>query len=118
MLGLPFDSCNQFGLSFGFENCILNHSTFCKTKIKKTTFKNTQLHEVDFTACNLTESRFDNCDLTRATFDNTIIEKVDFRTSYNYSIDPEMNRIKKAKFSIYGLSGLLEKYNLLIDSTE
>lgn len=116
MLGLHFDSCNEFGLSFSFENCILNHSTFFKTKIKKTIFKNTQLQEVDFTECDLADSLFDNCDLTRATFDNTVIEKVDFRTSYNYSIDPEKNRIKKAKFSIHGISGLLEKYNLIIDS--
>jgi len=117
MLGLHFDNCNEFGLSFSFENCILNHSTFYKTKIKKTTFKNTQLQEADFTECDLTDSLFDNCDLTRATFDNTVIEKADFRTSYNYSIDPEINRIKKAKFSIYGITGLLVKYDLVIDKT-
>lgn len=35
MLGLHFDSCNEFGLSFSFENCILNLSSFYKTKIKK-----------------------------------------------------------------------------------
>jgi len=31
-------------------------------------------------------------------YENTIIEKVDFRTSFNYSIDPEINRIKKLSF--------------------
>jgi uncharacterized protein YjbI with pentapeptide repeats len=36
MLGLRFDTCNEFGLSFSFENCTLNHSSFYKTKIKKT----------------------------------------------------------------------------------
>ena len=112
MLGLHFDSCNPFGLSIRFENCIINHSSFYKKKIKKTIFKNCQLQEVDFTECDLTDSLFDNCDLTRATFDHTILEKTDFCTSYNYSIDPEINRIKKAKFSIYRLSGLLEKYDL------
>jgi fluoroquinolone resistance protein len=118
MLGLYFDSCSEFGLLFSFENCILNNSTFYKTKIKKTTFKNTQLQEVDFTDCDLTNSLFDNCDLTRATFDNTIIERADFRTSYNYSIDPETNRIKKAKFSIHGISGLLYKHEIIIDNTK
>ena len=58
----------------------------------------------------LTSATFDNCDLTQAVFDNTILEKADFRTSFNYSIDTEINRIKKAKFSIWGISGLL--YNL------
>jgi uncharacterized protein YjbI with pentapeptide repeats len=59
---------------------------------------------------------FDNCDLTGAVFDHTNIEKADFRTSYNYTIDPEINRIKKAKFSILGVSGLLDKYDIDIES--
>ena len=36
MLGLRFDTCNEFGLSFSFDGCQLNHSSFFKTKIKKT----------------------------------------------------------------------------------
>lgn len=109
-----YENCH---LSFSFENCTLNHSSFFKTKIIKTTFKDVQLQEVDFTEADLTNSVFDNCDLTGATFDNTIIEKADFSTSYGYSIDPEINRIKKAKFSIHGIAGLLEKYDLKISNT-
>jgi uncharacterized protein YjbI with pentapeptide repeats len=115
LLGLRFDHCNGFGLSFHFENCNLSHSSFFKTKIKTTLFRDSQLHEIDFTQCDLTGSLFDNCDLTRTVFANTIIEKADFRTAYNYSIDPEMNRIKKAMFSLQGVSGLLDKYNILIE---
>lgn len=112
MLGLRFDTCNDFGLSFSFDNCILNHSSFYRTKIKNTVFKNSQLQEIDFTECDLTNSVMDNCDLARAMFENSVIEKVDFRTAYNYSIDPEINRIKKAKFSVPAVSGLLDKYDI------
>jgi uncharacterized protein YjbI with pentapeptide repeats len=115
-LGLHFENCNEFGLAFKFENCQLNHSSFFKTKIKKTIFSNTQLKEVDFTECDLTSSVFENCDLSDTTFDQTILEKVDFRTAFNYSIDPDINRIKKAKFSIQGISGLLNKYDIEIES--
>ena len=118
MSGLRFDTCNDFGLSFSFENCLLNHSTFYKTKIKKTLFKNSQLNEADFSECDLTGSLFDNCDLTRAIFVNSILEKADFRTSYNFSIDPGINRIKKAKFSLTTVSGLLDKYDIEIDGTK
>jgi hypothetical protein len=62
----------------------------------------------------LTSSVFHNCNLLKAAFYNTIIEKADFATSINYSIDPEINRIKKAKFSIFGLPGLLDKHDLII----
>ena len=65
--------------------------------------------------CDLTGCVFNNCDLTKATFENTIIEKADFRTSFNYSINPEINRIKKAKFSLSGIAGLLDKYDIEID---
>jgi uncharacterized protein YjbI with pentapeptide repeats len=115
MLGMQFNDCNLIGLSFGFENCLLNHSSFYKIKIKNTIFKNSQLYEADFTECDLTCSVFDNCELARATFERTIIEKADFRTSFNYSIDPENNRIKKAKFSLTGIAGLLDKYDIEIN---
>ena len=115
MLGLHFENCNQFALTFSFENFALDHSSFYKTKIKKTIFKNTQLKEADFTECDLTGSVFDNCNLQGATFEKTLLEKVDFRTSFNYSIDPEINRVKKARFSVTGIAGLLDKYDIEIE---
>lgn len=115
MLGLRFDTCNEFGLSFSFGSCQLNHSSFYKTKIRKTVFKNSQLQETDLAETALTSAVFDNCNLAQATFDYTILEKADFRTSYNYSFDPEINRIKKAKFSVMGVSGLLDKYDIDIE---
>lgn len=114
MLGIQFENCNEFGLSFSFENCQVNHSTFFQMNIKKTIFRNCQLREIDFSESNLTNVIFDNCDLAQAIFINTILDKADFRTAYNYSLDPENNRIKKAKFSILGISGLLDKYDIVI----
>jgi uncharacterized protein YjbI with pentapeptide repeats len=74
------------------------------------------LHETDFAECDLTNGVFDNCDLSGALFDHTNLEKADFRTAFNYSVDPENNRIKKAKFSLPGVTGLLHKYDIEIDT--
>ena len=115
MLGLRFDTCNKYGLLFKFESCTLNHSTFYRTKLKNTGFSNSQLIESDFSGSDLTGSVFDNCDLSGATFEDTILEKVDFRSAYNYSFDPEVNKIKKAKFSLSGIAGLLTKYDIEIE---
>ncbi len=71
--------------------------------------------EVDFTEADLSSAVFDNCDLTRSIFENTILEKADFRTSRNYSFDPDLNKIKKAKFSYPGILGLLGKYDIEIE---
>lgn len=114
MLGLQFNTCNEFGLSFSFDGCQLNHCSFYKTKIKKTVFKNCQLQESDFSETDLSYAVFDNCNLEQSTFDHSNLENTDFRTAYHYSIDPVNNRIKKAKFSLQGLPGLLEKYNIQI----
>ena len=115
MLGFRFDKCEPFGFSIHINGCILNYSSFYQRILKKTTFKDTTLHEVDFTQSDLSSSVFDNCDLMGSRFDQTNLEKVDFRTSYQYSIDPDLNKIKKAKFSIPAVTGLLDKYDIIID---
>ena len=115
LLGLHFNDCNPFLLSAYFENCTLKLSTFYKLKIKGTWFKNCNIQEVDFTETDLANSIFENCDLQKAIFDDSNLEKVDFRTAYNYSINPELNRIKKAKFSSLGIAGLLDKYSIIIE---
>ena len=81
----------------------------------KTSFVNSSMKNVDFSECDLTKSIFSNTDLMNATFYKTILKEVDFLTAANYSIDPEMNTIKKAKFSLHGVSGLLEKYDIQIE---
>jgi fluoroquinolone resistance protein len=112
ILGMHFENCSDFGLAVWFDNCILDQSSFYKTKLIKTSFINSKLIAVDFTQCDLTGSVFDRCDLLRAKFEKTNLEKVDFLTSFNYSIDPELNRVRKAKFSNLGLAGLLDKYDI------
>ncbi len=115
MLGLQFENCNDFGLSFSFENCQLNHSTFFQMNIKKTIFKNCILQEVDFSESNLTSVLFGDCDLSRSIFKNCILDKADFRTAFNYSLDPQENSLRKTRFSSNGLQGLLDQYDLIID---
>lgn len=115
MLGLRFDACNPFGLSFRFENCQLNHSSFFNVVVKKTYFKQCQLQEVDFTDADLSGAIFEECNLSLAHFERTNLEKADLRTARDFIIDPEQNRLKKAKFSMQGLPGLLSKYGLEIE---
>lgn len=115
LIGLQFQESNSFLLSIGFENCILKLSVFYKLKLKKMSFINCNLQEADFTEADLTSSIFENCDLYRTIFYSTNLEKADFRSSFNYSLDPERNRIKKAKFSRLGIAGLLDKYTIEIE---
>jgi len=115
LLGLHFNDCNGIVLSVYFENCLLKLSNFNRLKLTKTRFKNCDLQDADFTEANLTGSTFENCDLQRAIFSGTNLEKVDFRSSFHYSIDPEKNRIKKARFSRTEVIGLLSRYDIEIE---
>ena len=115
LVALHFEDCNEFLFSVSFDQCQLTLSSFYKRKLKNTIFKNSTLLEVDFTEADLTGSVFDHCDLAMATFENTILEKADFRTSFHYTINPELNRIKKARFSMAGIAGLLSKYDIEVE---
>jgi fluoroquinolone resistance protein len=115
LLGLRFENCSDFLFSVCFDGCNLSLSSFYKKNLKKTRFVNCSLQETDFTGSDLTGSVFDNCDLIRTIFDHTVLEKADFCSSFNYSIDPEMNRIKKARFSLAGIAGLLDKYDIEVE---
>ena len=70
---------------------------------------------VDFSKTQLTETQFESCDLQSAIFEDSNLEKVDFRTAFNYTFDPEKNKINKARFSKEEVMGLLTKYDIRIE---
>lgn len=114
IMGLKFEDLNDFLIAFRFEHCTLNLSSFHQMQLKNMVFKNCKLLEVDFTESGLTSAVFENCDLDRAIFNRTNLEKSDFTKALNFNIDPEQNRLKKAKFSRDGLQGLLQKHDISI----
>jgi fluoroquinolone resistance protein len=115
MLGMRFDLCSDFALKVLFRNCVLDNSSFFRCKLKNTRFENCRMHEVDLTEANLQGSVFVACDLLGATTDHTDLEGADLTTAFNYSIDPERNRLRKARFSLAGIPGLLHKYGIEVE---
>lgn len=81
----------------------------------RTIFKNSSLKNVDFTETDLTKSLMINCDLTDTIFDRTVLKEADLSSALNFIIDPELNNIRKAKFSVQGLAGLLVKYGIEVE---
>ncbi len=115
ILGVNFENCSDFLFKVDFNKCALNFSSFYKRNLRKTSFDNCTLQETDFTGADLTGASFGHCDLLNAKFEQTSLEKADLRSAVNYSIDPEINRIRKAKFSLQGITGLLDKYDIEIE---
>ena len=78
--------------------------------------QNCVAREVDFAETNFSETNLRGTDFTAARFANTNLTKADLRQAKNYSIRPDSNKIKKAKFSLpeamlllYGLDIELEE---------
>ena len=122
--GVFFTNCNFTAVNFAmtdqviydfhFKDCLLDYAQFYALKLKKMQFINCSMVAVDFMQSDLTEALFDNCNLRLAVFSDTIANKTDFSTSYDFTIDPERNKLKKAQFSTDGLKGLLGKYDIII----
>lgn len=115
MVGLHFGDCNDFLLSMNFTDCQLDLSSFYKLKIPNTKFINSDLKEVDFVESDLSGAEFSNCNLQRALFENTNLEKADFRTSFNYIINPLNNKLKKTRFSKESIEGLLNSFDIIVE---
>jgi uncharacterized protein YjbI with pentapeptide repeats len=112
---INFAMCDKLIFEVHFKECILDFSKFYTLKIKGTTFIDCSLIAVDFMSCDLTEVVFDNCDLYRSEFAKANANKANFKTSYNYTIDPTKTKLKKAVFSLNEVKGLLFKHELIIN---
>ncbi|GAB3509090.1 pentapeptide repeat-containing protein [Spirosoma knui] len=111
---VDFGHCNPFGFHTNFRDCQLDYTVFINRRLKKARFVNCSLKEAYFLKCELNGSVFDTCDLELTRFESNDLSQVDFSSSFNLKLDPDLNKVKKAKFSLYNLPGLLSKYELVI----
>lgn len=115
LIGISFHECKDFLFQVSFENCVLDYTSFMGKKMAKTKFIDCSIKNANFSNTDLSDAIFQNCNLSGTIFEKTQLKNCDFRTAYNYALDPELNFIKKAKFSRNGLEGLLGKYGIRID---
>lgn len=116
LLGLNFYQAKDFAFAIFCEKCILDYASFDSKKMNKTVFNSCKMHEVNFTKADLSKTIFSDCDLNEAIFSQTNLNGVDLTTIKNFSIDPEINTLKKARILIHDLERLLSKYDLIIEN--
>lgn len=111
---INFGQSSSFGFRVDFQECQLDYSSFLSRNLKKTRFVDCSVREARFLSCDLTGALFKNCNLELTVFAGNILAQVDFATSYNISLDPDTNKLRKTKFSLHSLPGLLTRYDILI----
>ncbi|WP_020600827.1 pentapeptide repeat-containing protein [Spirosoma panaciterrae] len=112
---IDFGQCNPFGFHVDFQTCQLDYTVFLNRKLKKASFIDCSIREAFFLNCELVGTLFTNCNLELTKFEGNDLSQVDFSSSYNLIISPEDNKLKKARFSLHNLPGLLTKYDLVIN---
>jgi fluoroquinolone resistance protein len=115
LVGINFYEVKEFGFSLKFEGSVLDYTSFSNKKMNVSAFSNCKMHRVNFTMTDLSRSTFENCDLTDSIFSGTNLSGLDLTTIYNFSINPTLNNIRKSKFSLNSLPGLLSVFDIIIE---
>lgn len=115
LVGVGFSQCDDFLFSASFIRSNLDYCYFINKNLKNTRFTECSIREANFAGADLSNIEFNNCDFSNTVFEKTILERTNFTSSFNYSINPEQNKLKKTKFSVDGLRGLLDKYDIIVE---
>jgi fluoroquinolone resistance protein len=99
-----------------FEGCSINHSVLAGLILPRIRITQCVAWEVDFTEADLSEADCQSTDFAKSRFYNTNLSGANFSGATNYTIAPNYNKIKGAKFSLPEAMSLL--YNLDIVLTD
>lgn len=116
LMGVNFTEAAQFMIKLSFKDCNLKYTNFFKMQIAETVFEACELEESQMSEADLTGALFLQSDLRNVQFDRAILNQADLRSAINFSIDPNKNQLKKARFSNDNLAGLLTAYPILIEN--
>lgn len=99
LIGVSWSSCEE-PFNINFYSCNISQNLFHMLDLRCMRFENSIIKDSGFEECNLQQAIFDNCDLELTTFIKNNLKKADFETSKNYLINPNLNDIQDAIFSL------------------
>ena len=126
--GITIERCKAMGIAWNeasfsnisincpleFRNTDISYSSFGSLKLHNTNITNCKAKEVDFTECDLSDSDFKESDFYRSIFYKTNLSGASFVGAKNYAIDPLINKVTKAEFSLPEVLGLLDYLEIKI----
>lgn len=122
-INISFEECKMLGINWteaknitrlNFLKSKLNHSSFYGMKLKDLIIEDCISQEVDFVNAVIQKAILCNTDLTDSKFNNTDLSGVDLSNAKNYNINPNYNKIMKAKFTIPDVLNLLQGFDIII----
>ena len=115
LVGLNFSSCKKLLFSIKLESCILQMCNFSGLKMNDLCFTKSEFKDCDFFEANLSSADLSYCNLKGTLFESCDLSEADFRYATAYSIDPNQNKLNKAKFSMPEVLTFLEPLGIEIE---
>lgn len=100
--------------SIGFFDCSVSYSTFICLSLRGINVTRCVAREVDFSKAYLT---LDNCtftDFSKSRFLHTNLTEADFTGATHYSINANLNVLKRTKFSLPEAMSLLSSSDIIL----
>jgi uncharacterized protein YjbI with pentapeptide repeats len=113
MLGVDWTTA-ALPLSLALLESTVNHSTFVGLGLQKMELVECTAHEVDFTRTNLTRANLTTTDFLGCRFADTNLSYADLTKATNDAINPTINRLKKAVFSLPEAVSLLSPFDIVL----
>jgi fluoroquinolone resistance protein len=108
-------SLNALTTSMVFQRCNISYSHFAELDLKGLQVLECEAREVDFTEARLQRACFTGTDLAGARFSRTDLREANFVSAKNYAIDPTQNKVKKARFALPEVIGLLAAFDVVVE---
>ncbi len=121
---VTFISCKAIGVNWTrametrklrFKDSQVNYSNFRFTKLPDLSMINCEAKESDFIEADLKGAVMKKTDFQNTRFFHSNLAEADFREAVNYSIDPAQNTLKKTRFSMPEVMGLLDSFDIIIE---
>ncbi len=114
MIGVDWTAVNARFLRIAFGKCVISDSTFARMDLHGIALAECVAHDCDFLGANLSGGVFRGTDFARSRFAQTDLSSADFCGATRYLIDPTMNRVKGATFSLPEAVSLLRGLGVVI----
>ncbi len=109
------DMGTRLGEPIGFFRSSISHCTFMGLALRGIQIQECIAGDVDFRQADLSHANFAGTDLAESLFSETNLTRADLTQARNYSICPNENILKKAKFSLPEAISLLYAMDIVLE---
>lgn len=118
LIGIDFTATGRTSLFKPFrlfEDCLMEMCNFSYLNMRDVSFGGCTVRKCTFGETKLSGSSFGYSDLEGTSFHRSDLSEADFTKAINYTIDPSVNNVRQAKFSVPQVLSLLRGFDIVLE---